>query len=107
MFSIRVFANENGKEPFTEWVNAFSTKTRNRIYDRINRVERGNFGDHKHIEGNIFELRFFFDGGLRVYFGKDEEKIILLLCGGDKSNQKRDIEKAKEYWRQYHEQKES
>lgn len=70
------------------------------------RIKYGNLGDCKRIGTGVFELRFFFAGGLRIYFGRDGEEIIFLLCGGDKSSQKRDIEKALEYWRQYHEHKE-
>jgi putative addiction module killer protein len=61
----------------------------------------GNLGDHKQIEGTLFELRFFFGSGYRVYFGKDGDTLILLLCGGDKSSQTKDIESAKRLWRYY------
>ena len=105
MFTVRIFHNARGKEPFKEWINALSPKTKDRIFDRINRIEKGNLGDYKHIGSGVYELRFFFDGGLRIYFGRDGDQIILLLCGGDKSSQKRDIEKALEYWREYHEHK--
>ncbi len=106
MFHIRVFEDERKKEPFTEWLNSLAPKTKDRVFDRIYRIEKGNFGDYKRVGAGVFELRFFFDGGLRVYFGRDGGEIVILLCGGDKSSQKRDIEKALIYWRQYHEQKE-
>jgi len=106
MLTIRVFQTDDGKEPFTEWFGALSPKTKDRIFDRLYRIEQGNFGDFKHVGDRVFELRFFFDGGLRIYFGRDGNEIVILLCGGDKSSQKRDIEKALKYWRQYHEQKE-
>ena len=106
MLTIRVFQTDDGKEPFTEWLSALSPKTKYRIFDRLNRIEQGNFGDFKHVGDRVYELRLFFDGGLRIYFGRVGNEIVILLCGGDKSSQKRDIEKALEYWRQYHEQKE-
>lgn len=105
MFKVQFFTDENGKVPFKEWLNSLSANIRNRVVDRLYRVQNENLGDYKRVGAGVFELRFFFDGGLRVYFGRDGDEIILLLCGGDKSSQKRDIEKALEYWRQYHEQK--
>ena len=61
----------------------------------------GQFGDCKALNDGIYELRLFFGPGYRVYFGQHKGKTILLLAGGDKSSQSRDIKKAKEYWRIY------
>jgi len=58
------------------------------------RIENGNFGDFKQLCGNLFELRFFFTGDLRIYYAIQQEKVILLLNGGDKSSQKNDLAKA-------------
>lgn len=106
MFKVQFFKNEKGKSPFKEWLNSLSTNTKDRVVSRLYRLQNGNLGDYKRIGTGVFELRLFFDGGLRIYFGRDGEEIILLLSGGDKGSQKRDIEKVLEYWRQYHEQKE-
>lgn len=104
---LTVFETDNGKEPFTEWMLSLDAATRNRVLTRILRVKTGNFGDCKFLEEGIFELRFCFGSGYRVYFGKDRETkaIIILLCGGNKGTQRKDIEKAKQYWRLYNEQK--
>jgi len=64
-------------------------------------LELGHFGDCKPISGGVSELRFMFGSGYRVYFGEWDKKIVILLCGGDKSIQERDIKKAKEYWKRY------
>ena len=63
---------------------------------RIDRVQNGNFGDFKSLGGNLFELRFFFGGGLRIYYTVRNHQVILLLNGGNKSSQSKDIEKAKQ-----------
>lgn len=63
---------------------------------RIDRIQNGNFGDFKSLGDNLFELRFFFGGGLRVYYTIRNHQIVLLLCGGSKSKQSRDIEKARQ-----------
>lgn len=62
---------------------------------RLARVENGNFGDHKQVDRNLFELRFFFGPGYRIYYTIKGMQIVLLLVGGDKSSQAKDIKKAK------------
>ena len=69
---------------------------RNRLLARFERVQNGNFGDFKPITKNLFELRFFFGNGIRIYYTVKHNKIVLLLVGGDKSSQRKDIEKAKQ-----------
>ncbi|MGI0483333.1 type II toxin-antitoxin system RelE/ParE family toxin [Geminocystis sp. CENA526] len=91
-----------GKEPFNDWLLKIRDKTiRRRILTRLLRVENGNYGDYKSLKDGIFELRFTFGGGFRVYFGEDGDRIVVLLLGGDKSTQTEDIEKAKNYWQEY------
>lgn len=68
---------------------------RGRITMRIERVQLGNFGDAKSVGNGVHELRLTFGPGYRIYFMQRKERIILLLCGGDKSSQARDIERAK------------
>ena len=81
---------------FDNWLSKIRDKTMLHRFDvRLNRVVKGNFGDVKQIDPNLFELRFFFGSGYRIYYTVRNNKIILLLCGGDKSTQKRDIVRAK------------
>lgn len=70
-----------------------------RIRKRLLRIESGNLGDYKSIGEGVFELRFFFGSGYRIYFGFSGETVVLLLCGGDKSSQTKNIEKAKIIWK--------
>ena len=67
-----------------------------KVLARLNRVENGNLGDSKQIGTDLFELRFIFGAGLRIYYTVKEHKVILLLSGGDKSSQSKDIKKAAE-----------
>ena len=81
---------------FDKWFSQIKdTRHRARILARIKRIQIGNFGDHKMVDTNIFELRFFFGPGFRIYYTIKGERIIFLLTGGDKSSQKNDIEKAR------------
>lgn len=106
-FHLITFKTDSGKEPFTEWMLSLDVATRNRILARILRVQTGCFGDYKFLDEGIFELRLCFGSGYRIYFGKDDgaKTIIILLCGGNKDTQRKDIEKAKQYWRQHNERK--
>ena len=82
---------------FSKWFGRLKdTVTKQKILARLSRAENGHFGDFKQINANLFELRFFFGGGLRIYYTIRANQIILLLVGGDKSSQNRDIEKANE-----------
>ena len=97
-----VFADEKGIEPFTEWLYGLKDSlNRQRIISRIRRLEQGNFGDCEPVGEGVSELRLFFGAGYRVYFGEDAENIVVLLTGGDKKSQKKDIKQAKAYWREY------
>lgn len=81
---------------FDKWLNSRKiTSYKNRLLARFERIKNGNFGDFKPITTKLFELRFFFGDGLRVYYTFKNNEVVLLLMGGDKSSQKKDIEKAK------------
>ena len=82
---------------FNKWFKGLKDRpTRNKILARLSRIENGNFGDFKSLGDNLFELRFFFGGGLRIYYTFRNNQLVLLLHGGDKSKQNRDIEKARQ-----------
>lgn len=82
---------------FDKWIDGLKDRTiRNKVLSRLDRVSNGNFGDFKTIDGDLFELRFFFGAGLRIYFTIQGDCVVLLLTGGDKSTQRRDIEKARD-----------
>lgn len=72
-----------------------------RIRVRLNRVRLGNFGDCKSVGGGVSELRVDYGPVYRIYFGKDGTKIIILLCGGSKKTQAKDIKLARHYWAEY------
>ncbi len=100
--SVIIFRDAAGKEPFTNWINSLrDPTTRRRTLKRLIRLENGQFGDFKRLGGGISELRFFFGSGYRVYFGEDGDLIVIILCGGEKDSQDRDIQLAKAYWKEY------
>jgi putative addiction module killer protein len=86
----------------TNWLNSLRDPTVQRgILQRLLRVESGHYGDYKPVGGGIDELRFFFGPGYRVYFGEDGDRIVVLLCAGDKASQSRNIQQAHSYWQEY------
>jgi putative addiction module killer protein len=81
---------------FDGWYSQIKDKTvKYRLEARLSRVADGHFGDAKPVASSLFELRFFFGGGFRIYYTIIAGKVVLLLCGGDKSSQSSDIEQAK------------
>jgi putative addiction module killer protein len=99
---LEIYETEEGKQPFVEWLESLSDKTaRYRIKERLDRVALGNLGDYKLIKKGVAELRLSFGPGYRIYYAEDSDKIILLLCGGNKSTQSSDIKKAVAYWEDY------
>lgn len=99
---IRIYEADNGKRPFEDWVKDLrDPPTMRRIQARLAGVSAGNLGDTKSVGEGVNELRLAFGPGYRIYFGADGEDLIILLCGGDKSSQDKDIRKAKEFWADY------
>jgi putative addiction module killer protein len=99
---IRIYITSNGKQPFNEWLAEIKDNTTEaRIKRRLDRLSLGHYGDVKSLGDGISELRLQFGSGYRIYFGEIDNKIVLLLCAGDKSTQSRDIQKAKEYWQKF------
>lgn len=81
---------------FKHWLADLKDRTvKRQVLARLARVENGHFGDIKTLSPDLFEIRCFFGGGLRIYYTVQNQQIVLLLVGGDKSSQSRDIEKAR------------
>jgi len=93
---------ENGLVPFDEWFDSLCDPRMQAAVDaRLTRVRAGNFGDCKSVGDGVFELRITFGSGLRVYYGLHGRKVVVLLGGGDKRSQPRDIRRAQQLWRQF------
>ncbi len=105
-WKIREYLAPDGSNPFREWLRSLSdARARAKIRVRLNRLRLGNFGDSKSLNEGLHELRVDVGPGYRVYFGTVDRSIVLLLCGGDKRSQTRDIARARSLWRDYKERK--
>lgn len=92
----------DGTEPIVEWIEALKDiKSRARIRARINRIRTGNPGKFNVVAPGIMEMKIDLGPGYRVYYARVGNKIILLLCGGDKQTQRSDIKKAADFLSDY------
>ena len=99
---IEEYLTLGGKSPFGSWIEDLKDRqARAAIRKRLNQVRLGNLGDSKALGDGVHELRVDFGPGYRVYYGIDGETVVVLLCGGDKRSQTRDIARAKQYWTDY------
>jgi putative addiction module killer protein len=100
--TVIIYREPVGNEPFSDWLNRLrDATTRRRILQRLLRVESGHYGDYKPVGDGVNELRLFFGPGYRIYFGEDGDKLVVLLNGGDKDSQGRDIQQAQRFWQEY------
>ena len=95
MKQIKFYQLENGKEPVKEWLLSLDLSVRVKVVKRLERIYDDNFGDYKQIAPNLYELRFFFGKGYRIYYTIKNNIIVILLYAGDKSDQKKDIKISK------------
>lgn len=95
-FKIVEYTKKDGVNPFREWLETLQVDTRARIQARLYRLQLGNLGDHKSVGHGVLELRLRFGSGYRVYFALEGRGLVLLLTGGDKRTQKKDIIRARQ-----------
>jgi putative addiction module killer protein len=96
------YLTEDGHNPFRKWLEKLRDhQARAKIRVRLNRIRLGNFGDCKTVGKGVNELRIPHGPGYRVYFGRKGNTVVILLHGGDKKTQSRDIALAQTYWSDY------
>jgi putative addiction module killer protein len=107
MNELREYLRVDGRNLFGEWFDRLNSNAARRVTTALYRLGLGNFSNVKSVGGGVFEYRIDFGPGYRVYFGKDGERIVILLCGGTTKRQQDDIEMAGECWLDYKRQKRS
>lgn len=99
MIELFRYQTEDETEPVTEWLTGLRDKqAQARLRVRLRRLEAGNFGDCDTVGEGVFELREHLGAGYRIYLGRHGQKLVILLCGGDKKSQATDIKTAKRFW---------
>jgi putative addiction module killer protein len=105
MPEIRYYVASDGQEPFAHWFADLEGAARARVTRGIIRLEQGNFSNVKSVGEGVLEYRIDFGPGYRVYFGREGETLVVLLTGGTKKRQQRDIDAARTYWQDYKQSK--
>jgi putative addiction module killer protein len=97
------FLKADGRDPFERWLDRIKDRRALiAIERRVARIERdGYFGDHKYLRDGVSELRIDVGAGYRVYYAQVNDVVVLLLCGGDKSTQDADIDRAVSNWEEF------
>ena len=101
MIEIGEFVDAQGSSPFGRWVGRLDRHATARVATALYRMEIGNLSNAKGVGGGVLEYRIDFGPGYRIYFGRDGDALIILLGGGTKARQQRDIEEAVALWREY------
>ena len=103
MARIEILLYRKGRStPFSDWLHSLrDARAAGIVRARLNRIRLGNFGDCKSVGGGVGELRIDFGPGYRVYYGREGSFVVILLCGGDKRSQARDILTAQKRWKEY------
>jgi putative addiction module killer protein len=103
VIEFRVYQRADSAAPFEDWLLGLEDFTASRIQSYLDRMKSGNFGNSRSVGRGVLELKINFGPGYRVYFLRDGGQVVILLCGGDKGSQERDIRKAwdfaEDYWR--------
>jgi len=97
-----LYENPHGASPFHDWLTDLKDrKARFIIRARLDRLAYGHAGNCEPVGQGVFELKIYYGPGYRIYFGEENQRIVVLLCGGDKGTQNRDILQAQQYWQDF------
>lgn len=95
------YIDDNENDPFGDWFDDLDAVTATKVTTAIIRMENGNFSDVAPVGEGVSEKKINYGKGLRIYFAKDGDRLIILLNGGTKQRQQKDIEKAIKNWNNY------
>jgi len=105
MYTVDEYLTRDGESPFEKWFESLNAAAALKVQTVLGRIELGNLGDAKPVGEGVSERRIDFGPGYRVYFGKDGQKLVILLGGGTKKRQSNDIKEAQQRWADYKQQK--
>ena len=105
MIAVIEYESEDGSHPFSKWFTSLNVQAALKVRTAVARMENGNFSSVKAVGQGVSEYRLNFGPGYRIYFAKDGDKLVILLGGGTKKRQSRDIETAQALWKEYKQRK--
>jgi putative addiction module killer protein len=95
------YVDEAGHDHFAKWFNELDARAAAKVTVYLTRIENGNFSQVKSVGSGVSECRIDFGPGYRVYFGQEGDRLVILLGGGTKKRQQKDIQAAKRLWQEY------
>jgi putative addiction module killer protein len=99
------YIDASGRSPYRDWFESLNAQAAAKVTVALTRIELGNLSNAKGVGAGVQEFRIDFGPGYRVYFGRDGERLVILLAGGTKGRQQRDIETAQRRWADYKKRK--
>ena len=105
MLDVREYIDTAGRSPFTKWLRALNVQAAAKVATALERIAAGNHSNVKTVGNGVLEYRVDFGPGYRIYFGRDGDRLVILLAGGTKKRQQDDIEAAQERWADYKQRK--
>ena len=101
MFELRGYIDENGNKRFANWLEGLDAAAAAKVTVALARLEQRNLSNVKGVGAGVFEYKIDFGPGYRIYFGKDGDRLVILIGGGTKKRQQQDIAAAQECWAAY------
>jgi putative addiction module killer protein len=101
MIDVREYQDSDGRSPFAQWFTGLNAQAAAKVTIAITRIGQGHTSNVRGVGGGVVEYKIDFGPGYRVYFGKDGDRLVILLGGGTKKRQKGDIEAALDHWQNY------
>jgi putative addiction module killer protein len=105
MVDVREYLDRGGRSPYAVWFDRLSREAAVKIAAALARIQQGNFSNAKGVGAGVFEYRIAFGPGYRIYFGKDGDRLVILVGGGTKKRQQEDINTALARWEDYKQRK--
>jgi putative addiction module killer protein len=98
---VREYTDSAGRSPFTKWLHLLNVQAAAKVATVLERIADGNLSNVKTVGSGVLEYRVDFGPGYRIYFGRDGDRLVVLLAGGTKRRQQEDIRRAKANWEDY------
>lgn len=101
MVEVREYVAADGSSPYARWFNNLNAQAAAKVVIAVTRMSQGNFSNTKGVGSGLHECRVDFGPGYRIYFGRDGERLVILIGGGTKKRQQEDIRRAQALWADY------
>jgi putative addiction module killer protein len=105
MVEVREYLDRAGRSAYADWFNRLNREAAAKVSAALARIQQSNFSNVKGVGAGVYEYRIDFGPGYRVYFGKDGERLVILVGGGTKKRQQQDIDTALARWQDYKQRK--